>query len=57
MLNRTIDIIDRAGGWLLYQVDNNDYLAGFIAGLKQKLRRTVLQKLNPAPQRKEFTAA
>ena len=33
MVNKTIDIIDRAGGWLLYQVDNNDYLAGFIAGL------------------------
>ena len=33
MLNKTIDIIDHVGGWMLWQVDNNNYLAGFIAGL------------------------
>lgn len=33
MLNKTIEFIDRAGGWLLYQVDNNNYFAGFIAGI------------------------
>ena len=33
MLNKTIDIIDRAGGWLLWQIDNNDYLAGALFGI------------------------
>ena len=33
MLNKTIDLVDRAGGWLLWQVDHNDYLAGFLFGL------------------------
>ena len=33
MLNKTIDIIDRAGGWLLYQVDNNDFFCGVIFGI------------------------
>jgi len=33
MINKTIDLIDRAGGWLLWQVDNNDYFAGFLLGL------------------------
>ena len=28
-----LEMIDRAGGWLLYQVDTNDYLAGFLAGI------------------------
>ena len=33
MLNKTIDIIDRAGGWLLWQIDHNDVLEGFAYGL------------------------
>ena len=33
MLNKTIDLIDRTGGWMLWQVDTNDYLAGFLAGI------------------------
>ena len=33
MLNRTIDVIDRAGGWLLWQVDNNDFFGGVIFGI------------------------
>jgi len=33
MLNKTIDIIDRAGGWLLWQVDNNDFFAGILFGI------------------------
>ena len=30
MLDKTIEIVDRAGGWMLYQIDNNDFLAGFV---------------------------
>ena len=33
MLNKTIDLVDRAGGWLLWQVDHNDYLAGALFGI------------------------
>ena len=33
MLNRTIDVIDRAGGWLLWQVDNNDFFGGVLFGI------------------------
>ena len=25
---RMLEMIDRAGGWLLWQVDHNDYFAG-----------------------------
>lgn len=28
-----LELLDRAGGWLLYQVDNNNYLAGFLVGI------------------------
>ena len=30
MLNKAIDLIDRAGGWLLWQVDNNDFFEGML---------------------------
>ena len=30
MIDRIFGAIDRAGGWLLWQVDHNDYLAGFL---------------------------
>ena len=33
MIDKTIDLIDRAGGELLWQIDNNDYLAGFLFGI------------------------
>ena len=25
-----LELIDRAGGWMLYQVDHSDFLAGFV---------------------------
>ena len=28
-----ISLVDRAAGWLEYQVDNNDYLAGAIGAI------------------------
>lgn len=33
MINKAINLVDRAGGWLLYQIDNNDYLAGALFGI------------------------
>lgn len=28
-----LNFLDRAGEWLEYQVDHNDYLAGFLLGI------------------------
>ena len=33
MINCVVDAIDRAGGWLLWQIDNNDYFAGALFGI------------------------
>lgn len=33
MLNRAVNLIDRAGGWLLWQIDHNDVLEGFLFGV------------------------
>ena len=33
MLDKLIELIDRAGGWLLWQVDHNDYFAGVLFGI------------------------
>ena len=33
MIDKAIDLIDRAGGWLLWQVDNNDFFGGVLFGL------------------------
>ena len=33
VLDKLIELIDRAGGWLLWQVDHNDYFAGVLFGI------------------------
>jgi len=33
MLDKTINLIDRAGGWLLWQIDTNDFFAGALFGI------------------------
>lgn len=33
MIDRIFRVVDRAGGWLLWQVDHNDYFAGALFGI------------------------
>ena len=33
MVDKAINAVDRVGGWLLYQIDNNNYVEGAVFGM------------------------